>query len=180
MDGISLETRLKLETTLRQLYDVYLYLRDHNLSEKSNTSRLLHEKNHSYLVSRLADELHELAGVQSGEHVHTGKQDDTVLEGSQVSYWLFLLAITNNVLYNELAPHEALVKGYSSQYSEEAARELPQECLRLLATGDSEELRRGLQTGFSFVGWTCASAGVSLLAPAEFDLAQMRRKGLTG
>jgi hypothetical protein len=180
MDGISLETRLKLETTLRQLYDVYLYLRDHNLSEKSNTSRLLHEKNHSYLVSRLADELHELAGVQTGEHVHTGKQDDTVLEGSQVSYWLFLLAITNNVLYNELAPHEALLKGYSSQYSEEAARELSRECLKLLATGDSVEIKRGLQTGFSFVGWACAVAGVSLLAPAEFDLAQMRRKGLTG
>ena len=98
MGKIPTEIQLKLETTLRQLYTVYLYLRDHDLSEKSNTSRLLHEKNHSYLVSRLADELQELAGVQSGEHIHTGKQDDTVLEGSQVSYWLFLLAATNNLL----------------------------------------------------------------------------------
>lgn len=180
MDRISVETELKLETLLRQLYSVYLYLHDHDLREKSNTSRLLHEKDRSYLVSRLADELRELAGVQSGEHVHIGKQDDTVLEGSQVSYWLFLLAITNNVHFDDFAPHAALIKGYSSQDSEEAARELPQECLRLLATGDSGELRRGLQTGFSFVGWACAIVGVSLLAPAEFDLAQMRRKGLTG
>ena len=180
MDEISFETKIKLETTLRQLYDVYLSLCDHDLSEKSNTSRLLHEKNHTYLVSRLADELHELAGVQSGEHVHTGKQDDTVLEGSQVSYWLFLLAVTNNLLFDGFAPHVALLKGYSSQYSEEAARELSRECLKLLATGDAVEVRRGLQTGFSFVGWTCAVAGVSLLAPAEFDLAQMRCKGLTG
>jgi hypothetical protein len=178
MNEISIETELKLETMLRQLYDVYLYLRDHDLSEKSNTSHLLHERKHSYLVSRLADELQELAGVQSGEHVHTGRQDDTVLEGSQVSYWLFLLAAMNNLTFDDLAPHTALLRGHTSQYSTEAAMELPQACLRLLATGDSEEVKRGLQTSFSFVGWTCVAAGISLLAPAEFDLAQMHRKGL--
>src|SRR5437660_5560297 len=178
MGKIPTETQLKLETTLRQLYTVYLYLRDHDLSEKSNTSRLLHEKNHSYLVSRLADELQELAGVQNGEHVHTGKQDDTVLEGSQVSYWLFLLAATNNLLFDDFAPHTALLSGYSSQCSEEAAVELRQECLKLLTTGHCVQIVRGLQTGFSFVGWACAAAGISLLAPARFDLVQMRRKGL--
>src|SRR5215475_8797546 len=132
MDNISIETELNLETTLRQLYGVYLYLRDHDLSEKSNTSRLLHEKNHSYLVSRLADELQELAGVQSGEHVHAGKQDDTVLEGSQVCYWLFLLAVTHNLGFDNFAPHRALLKGYCSQYGEEVAVELRQECLQFL------------------------------------------------
>jgi hypothetical protein len=29
------------------------------------------------------------------------------------------------------------------------------------------------------IGWACAQAEVSPLAPAEFDLEQMRRKGLT-
>jgi hypothetical protein len=178
MDKLSIEAQLKLEMTLRQLYSVYIYLRDHDLSEKSNTSRLLHEKNHDYLVSRLADELQELAGVQSGEHVHTGRKDDTILEGSQVSYWLFLLAVNNNLLFDDFAPHTALLKGYTSQYSEDATVELCQECLKLLTTSNSVEVGRGLQTGFSFVGWACAVAGISLLAPAEFDLAQMRRKGL--
>src|SRR5260370_24985456 len=159
MSETSLETQQKLETTLRQLYSVYLYLRDHDLSEKSNTSRLLHQKNHSYLVSRLADELQELAGVQSGEHIHTGKQDDTVLEGSQVSYWLFLLAATNNLLFDDFAPHTALLSGYSSQYSEETAVELRQECLRLLTTNSSVQIVHGLQESFSFVGWACASSG---------------------
>jgi len=37
-----------------------------------------------------------------------------------------------------------------------------------------------LQLGFALIGWACAEAGVSPLAPAEFDLAQMRRKGLIG
>src|SRR6266566_1173086 len=156
MDKISIETELRLETILRQLYSVYLYLHDHNLSETSNTSRLLHEKNHSYLISRLTDELQELAGVQNGEHVHTGRQGDTVLEGSQVSYWLFLLAVTNNLLFDDFGPHMALLKGYTSQYSEEAAVELRQECLKLLATSGSAQIVRGLQTGFTFIGWACA------------------------
>src|SRR6266576_6164716 len=151
MDKISIEIQQRLETTLRQLYRVYLYLRDHDMSEKSNTSRLLHQKNHSYLVSRLADELQELAGVQNGEHVHTGKQDDTVLEGSQVSYWLFLLAATNNLLFDDFAPHTALLSGYTSQYSEEATIELRQECSKLLTADHSVQIGRGLQAGFSFV-----------------------------
>ena len=84
-----------LEEKLRQLYGVYIYLRDHDLSEESNTSRLLQEHSQSYLVSRLGDELQELAGVQSSEHIHTDRQSDTVLEGSQVGYWLFFMSLIN-------------------------------------------------------------------------------------
>ena len=57
----------QLETALRQLYGAYLYLRDHDLSTESNTSRLLQERSPIYLASRLADEFQELAGVQTGE-----------------------------------------------------------------------------------------------------------------
>lgn len=176
--SIAPETSQKLEEVLRQLYGVYLYLRDHDLTSESNTSLLLHERSHSYLASRLADELQELAGVQSGEHVHVGRKEDTVLEGSQVGYWLFLLAATNAINFQELAPHTALVDGYHGNYSEEAALEVRQESLNLVASGEKEQVVRGLRLGFALVGWTCASAAVSPLAPAEYDLAQMRRKGL--
>src|SRR5579884_4133209 len=91
-NGLLSSIEPQLERKLRQLYGVYLYLRDNDLSEQSHTSRLLQEHSQGYLVSRLADELQELAGVQSGEHVHAGQQPDTILEGSQVGYWLFLLA----------------------------------------------------------------------------------------
>ncbi len=168
----------KLDTALRQLYGVYLYLRDHDMTTESNTSRLLHEKSHSYLISRLADELQELAGVQSGEHVHNGRQLDTALEGSQVGYWLFLLASTTNVLYNNFMPHAAILHGYAGRYSEEKSIELRQECLQLLDTNDPVQFAHGLELGFAFIGWACASAGISPLAPAEYDLDQMRRKGL--
>jgi hypothetical protein len=180
----------QLETALRQLYGAYLYLRDHDLSIESNTSRLLQEKSHSYLASRLADELQELAGVQSGEHVHSGREADTILEGSQVGYWLFLLAATNCILFDEMAPHIAIFKGFTGReadggkpgpydgLAEDQAIELRQECLGMFETSEHDKVVRGLQLGFTLIGWACAAAGVSPLAPAEADLEQMRRKGL--
>ena len=168
----------QLESEMRQLYGAYLYLRDHDLSTESNTSRLLQEHSHSYLASRLADELQELAGVQSGEHVHSGREADTVLEGSQVGYWLFLLAVTHSIPFNEITPHIALLKGFTAQYSEDRVIELRQECLTLLESSERASIVSGLQLGFTFIGWACAAAEVSPLAPVEADLEQMRRKGL--
>jgi phosphoribosyl-AMP cyclohydrolase len=174
------EEQQKLEAEMRQLYGVYLYLRDHDLSEQSNTSRLLQEHSQSYLVARLADELQELADVQSGEHVHSGRQPDTILEGSQVGYWLLLLAATCNVRYDDFMPHAAILSGYYEQNGDgdEKAIEQRQQCLNLLTTHESSTIAQGLGLGFALIGWACARAGVSPLAPTEFDLEQMRRKGL--
>jgi phosphoribosyl-AMP cyclohydrolase/phosphoribosyl-ATP pyrophosphohydrolase len=167
-----------LEEKLRQLYNVYLYLRDHDLSEESNTSRLLQEHSQSYLVSRLGDELQELAGVQSSEHIHTDRQSDTVLEGSQVGYWLLLLAATRNIRYDDFRPHEAAFDGYYMQRDSGWLVEQQQGCLSLLASNEPTWIAQGLRIGFALIGWACAEATVSPLDPAEFDLAQMRRKGL--
>jgi len=190
-----------LETALRQLYDAYLYLRDHDLSEESNTSRLLHESldrvgqgaiNQTpttapwlYLVSRLADELQELAEVQRGEHVHSGQQPDTILEGSQVGYWLLLLAATAKLHYDDFTPHVSMLRGYNERYSADVgtrfiASEQQENCLKLLSAPEQSMVVQGLQPGFALIGWACAQAGISPLAPAEFDLEQMRRKGLIG
>ncbi|MBV9709827.1 MAG: phosphoribosyl-AMP cyclohydrolase [Ktedonobacteraceae bacterium] len=176
--SITSEMEQKLEAELRQLYGVYLYLRDHDLSEESNTSRLLQERSQGYLVSRLADELQELADVQTGEHVHSGQQLDTILEGSQVGYWLFLIAAGLNVSYNDFVPHVSLLDGYRSQYSDAKAIEQRQECLSLVSEEQSATVAQGLSLGFAQVGWACAAAGINPLAPAEYDLEQMRRKGL--
>src|SRR5579875_2436896 len=110
-----------LETLLRQLYTAYLYLRDHDLSEQSHTSRLLQERNPAYLLGRLADELQELAGVLQGTHRHQNLQADIVLEGSQVGYWLLLLAATHQVRYEDFQPHQALLAGYWAAVGEEQA-----------------------------------------------------------
>ena len=169
-----------LEEKMRQLYGVYLYLRDHDLSEESNTSRLLQEHSPSYLVSRLADELEELAEIQSGEHAHSGRQPDTILEGSQVGYWLLLLAATKKLRYDEFTPHASILQGYYARYSVEQAIELRQQCLSLAAANEASQFVEGLRLGFALIGRACAEAGVSPVAPAEYDLDQMRRKGLIG
>ena len=167
-----------LEKTMRQLYGVYIYLRDHDLSEESNTSRLLQEHSPAYLAARLADELEELAAVQIGEHVHSDRQLDTILEGSQVGYWLMLLAATYKLQYAEFQPHKAILQGYTEHVSMEQAIELQQRCLSPLTTYDPSHIVEGLALGFQLIGWACAEAQISPLAPAEYDLEQMKRKGL--
>ena len=174
----STEMQQQLESEMHQLYGVYLYLRDHDLSEQSNTSRLLQERSQGYLVSRLADELEELAEVQTGEHVHSGRESDTILEGSQVSYWMLLLAAGCNILYNDFSPHTALLEGYHGTFSEAKIIELREECLNQVASQEHGTIVRGLQLGFSLIGWACAQSGVTPLQPIEYDLDQMRRKGL--
>ena len=168
----------QLETLMRQLYDAYLYLRDHDLSEQSNTSRLLQDHSPAYLVSRLSDELQELLGVLHGEHVHSGPQSDTILEGSQVGYWLFLLASTCYLRYDDFLPHEAMLEGYNGKWGEAKALEQWQECINLLSTYQQATVAQGILLGFSFVGWACVVSKVNLLAPVEYDVEQMRRKGL--
>src|SRR5579884_1620721 len=175
--------KISLETALRQLYNVYLYLKDHDLSEESNTSRLLQERSLSYLLARLADELQELADVQSGEHAHTGREPDTILEGSQVQYWLLLIATTLNLPYDDFSPHRALIKGYDAgaiRGDTGSEIEQQQNCLDLLASNEHSLIVQGMELGFALVGEACARAGISPLAPAEYDLEQMRRKGLIG
>ena len=168
----------KLEVEMRQLYGVYLYLRDNDMSEESNTSRLLQERSHGYLVARLADEMQELFGVQSGEHIHAAREDDTILEASQVAYWLMLLAATIHLPYDDFLPHASILSGYYDLYTENKAIEQQQDCLSLLSVNEPKAIIQGLHPGFALIGWACAEAHVSPLAPAEFDLDQMRRKGL--
>src|ERR1019366_2129585 len=163
---LTTEIEQKLEAELRQLDGVYLYVRDHDLSEESNTSRLLQEHSKGYLVSRLADELQELADVQTGEHVHSGRQLDTMLEGSQVGYWLFLIAAGMDVPHNDFAPHASLLDGYRGQYSGARAIEQGQECLSLVSDEQAERVAQGLRFGFAQIGWASAAAGINPLEPA--------------
>lgn len=174
--AVSEQEQASLEADMRQLYAAYAYLRDHDLSEESNTSRLLQEKSNEYLVARLGDELQELADVQAGTHVHTGRQDDTILEASQVGYWLMLLATTRGITYDEFLPHEAILRGHITPAHQ--TLEQAQECLNLLVSTSHLEGIAGLVMGFATIGRACAEAGVSPLAPVAYDMAQMRRKGL--
>jgi phosphoribosyl-AMP cyclohydrolase len=73
-------------------YGAYVYLRDHELSAESGTSRLLRSKG-TPPFERIADELEELAGVLAGVHRHSDLESDLLLEGSQVLYWVAVCAV---------------------------------------------------------------------------------------
>jgi phosphoribosyl-AMP cyclohydrolase/phosphoribosyl-ATP pyrophosphohydrolase len=173
---VSEQERQQLESDMRRLYSAYIFLRDHDLSAESNTSRLLQEPSIEYLVGRLGDELQELVDVQAGTHVHTDRQSDVILEASQVGYWLMLLAATRNVKYDAVCPHEAILVGYQTPTPPTLEQE--QECLSLLVSKNLADIVQGLAMGFITIGRTCAEAGVSPLAPVDYDMVQMRRKGL--
>lgn len=173
-----IQTPQQLEMSLRQLYAIYTSLRDQDKMTTSNTSLLLHEKNREFLLTRLSNELEELVGVQTGEHKHIGVPEDTALEGSQVGYWLFLIAAINGITYDQFNPHTALLKGFTGKYTLGGISEMRLSAVRLTSEQDPVQLVHGLMVGFDIIGWACFSAGVSPLAPVEYDLAQMRQKGL--
>lgn len=166
----------QIELKLRQLYNLYLRLRDEDLKATSNTSRLLHERNIEHLAGRLADELSELAGVQAGTHVHKGRKEDTVLEGHQVGYWLFLLAASLDLSYDDIWPHDALLSGYNA--TSDTRPEQTREIVRLVRDEGRAEHALGLALGFAAIGRACKTAKIGLAEPIEYDLAEMKKKGL--
>jgi hypothetical protein len=91
-----------------------------------------------------------------------------------------LLAATKKIRYDDFWPHEAIFDGYYEQHDSGWSVEQQQNCLSLVASNEPAQIAQGLQIGFALIGWACAEAAVSPLDPAEYDLAQMRRKGLIG
>ena len=82
-------------------YGAYEYLRDHDLTAVSGTSRLLRRQG-TAPFGRIADELEELAGVLSGEHRHSGLEADLLLEGSQVLYWIAVCGVSLGIDQEQL------------------------------------------------------------------------------
>lgn len=96
-----------LEARTRLWWGAYEYLKDHNLTDVSGTSRAIQNPSQS-AIFRIQDELRELAGVLDGSHVHTNQRDDLLLEGSQVCYWIALEAIRAGYTFDDVRPDRAL------------------------------------------------------------------------
>jgi phosphoribosyl-AMP cyclohydrolase len=96
-----------LPEVVRQWWGAYEFLKQHDLGTQSGTSRALRDTETS-VVLRIADELRELAGVLDGSHAHSSREDDVVLEGSQVCYWVAAEAIRRGWTFDDVAPDRAL------------------------------------------------------------------------
>ncbi len=160
-----------LERNLRLVYGAYVYLRAHDLSDQSTTSRLLRAGDLAYLAGRAADELDELRGAVAGTHSHGGEQhDDVVLEAYQSLYWLIALAVAAGDQYDDLRPHEPLARADDSHT---AAAFVPP----AFDARDAGTRRDMLARGFAAIGAACRQAGVPVGDVARRDLRELRAKG---
>lgn len=97
-----------LAALTRALVESYGLLRDHDLSDLSETSRRLRATSDTVTV-RIGEELHELAGVLDGTHHHGSFRDDVQLETSQVIYWIVLACLRRGIEWKDLRPDRALI-----------------------------------------------------------------------
>jgi len=162
----------ELETWL----GAYRWLADHDLAGVSGTSRHLRESNVPVLSARVADELRELAGVVSGDHVHDDRTADALLEGSQVMYWIALTAIRAGLEDSEIADS---IRAGSKTDDHDAPIDLPPK-LRALADEWQRAFFRALGSlisrTVSQIGLAAAAMDTSLSAMISRDLAELRAR----
>jgi hypothetical protein len=103
-----------LDKLCQDVYGAYEYLRDHDLAAQSGTSKRLRSGDTNKLRSRLLEELHELYGVVEGTHFHEGFDSDLILEGYEVLYWAFSLAIAQQISYPDINPGLQLWRGFQA------------------------------------------------------------------
>lgn len=96
-----------LASVTRQWWATYEWLRDHDVTAESGTSRRLRSKDDEQ-TSRIVDELRELAGVLGGTHRHGTLADDIELEAGQVLYWIVCSAVFHRITWDEVRPDRAL------------------------------------------------------------------------
>jgi phosphoribosyl-AMP cyclohydrolase len=166
----------RLEEATRRQFSAYAYLRDHDLTGESATSRRLHAPNQDFRL-RIADELHELAGVLDRTHQHADRESDVVLESSQVIYWVLLQALYKGATWSRLRPDRALATA-----EEQIPVAMIAQLLRAEAGQWSEDEQASVDivatvhATLALVGQACASAGLDPLAAVEADLTTLKSR----
>lgn len=159
----------------RLWYGAYAYLRDHDLSEVSGTSRLLRDGGVPP-VDRVADELEELAGVVEGSHIHEGFDADLLLEGSQVLYWIALCGVTSGWSIDS----DFDLPGWLSSIDRSASAETLGPNLiataEVIRNADQASLLTVLGQATRLVAATAASAGIDPQRLIESDLEALRAR----
>jgi phosphoribosyl-AMP cyclohydrolase len=164
-----------LRNDLVRWIGAYFALAEHDLTDVSGTSRLLHESRVDYLESRIIDELRELAGVLTGEHRHSTLGDDAILEASQILYWTVLAGIRMGSSERELV--QWLESGMLAGTGEPSAHLADR--IRALAgswaNADLDRTKLIRETG-GIVGAAATATGTSAHRVVQFDLDELRTR----
>lgn len=162
-----------LAAAARLLVGAYAYLRDHDLTAESGTSRRLRAADPA-TATRVADELRELAGVLDGTHRHTGLHEDVILEGSQVIYWLLVAGLGRGLGWDDLRLDRALAAPPAPSL-DAAASALRAQADEWVAGDDSATGELAERTA----GTVAAAARAAAVEPGDLlahDLAELRQR----
>jgi len=159
---------------VRLWYGAYRFLKHTPLDDVSSTSRSLRSGGIDF-ASRVAAELDELAAVLDGTHRHGSLDDDLLLEGSQTLYWLALVAVSNDIAWEELRPDRALDTAHPGVSIQTAARLLRAESESWRQTHGliSPEL---IHAAISIVAQAVLAAGIEPVRLIERDQEELRTK----
>ncbi|MEO5953429.1 MAG: hypothetical protein ABIQ44_13270 [Chloroflexia bacterium] len=169
-----IEEEVRAELLL--LWGAYEFLLENDLSDISSTSRLLRGGDADYLRDRLAQEMLELAGVLTGEHRHNGLPQDVILEGSQVCYWLYLLALSEGLSFAQLQPDVHLVQSAGSGMNERQTAATLKAASQTVQSKQQGELLPILQWVLGLVGHCLTLFSIETAELIDHDLAQMRMR----
>lgn len=154
----------------REWFGAYQFLAEHDLHDASSTSARLHDPSFDP-TSRVADELRELAGVLDGTHGEGEPRDDTLLEGTQVLYWLALAAVKRGYSWDDVRPDRALETSEEEFNPALLARVLVAEAERAnFATAPA------IHAVMTLVSQACQSKGVSARELLLADIAELRSR----
>ncbi len=159
-----------LEALTREWWGAYEWLRDHDVSEQSGTSRILQSPEKS-VINRIQDELGELAGVLDGTHVHSEQPEDAILEASQCAYWVVVESLKSGLTWSDVRPDRALDVIEASVDAGIAATVLRAEALVLT------ELSAGVATHLlQMIAESVRTLGIDPRTVIEYDMDQLRAR----
>jgi len=161
-------------TATRRWWGAYAWLRDHDLTAESGTSRLLRAPD-DRVTARIADELDELAGAIDGTHRHANLPADVALEGGQVCYWVALRCLRGGLTWDDVRPDRALDPPGDGPQSVSLTSLLRGEAAtwRLATPADVGALAHNT---LALVSGACTVAGVAPLSLVRYDLDELRSR----
>lgn len=166
---------LGLATLTKQWWRAYEWLRDHDLSDKSSTSRHLRAETSDH-SQRIADELRELVGVLDGSHRHTSMQADLRLEARQVLYWTVCASVHLGMTWDNVHPDLALNVQGDGHTSDQMLIKLIESRAGAIEAADSAPEASQLHDTITLVATAMASHDIEPEELIQRDLVEMRTK----
>lgn len=159
-----------LEAITRQWWGAYEWLRHHDLTALSGTSKLLRNTDTS-VIDRIKDELTELAGVLDGSHVHTTQRDDAILEASQCYYWIIVESVRTGIGWDDVRPDRAIDVPVAAVDVNTAPALLKSEEATLSAISSASAIRL-----FHIIAESARVLGIDPREVIEYDLRDLRSR----